>query len=108
MRTGDIVRHISSGHTWAVGAATADSIFPLGRPTTWADRSKCEMIRAASDEEHARTVRSVLIDFDRKRDDPRYHHNKDIAIALGIGRHRSRTCKACRGTGLEHEFELIR
>lgn len=55
-RCGDIVRHKPTGETWVVAWDSDGTIAPAGWPDCRGLTSDCEMVRAASDEEHVKSV----------------------------------------------------
>jgi hypothetical protein len=70
--------------------------------------SDCEMVRACTDEEHGKMVDSVLLNFERKRDDPRHYYNRLIGVRLGIAEFSEVDCDCCGGRGTRQLFELLR
>ena len=58
-RIGDTVLHAPSGETWIVAAVDGEDLFPAGWPESLARTSDCSLVRAATDEQHARFVREV-------------------------------------------------
>lgn len=55
-RIGDTVKHRPSGETWLVAAVDGDSLYPAGWPESCARTADCELVEAASDEDHVRAV----------------------------------------------------
>jgi len=51
-RCGDVVRHCPSGEEWLVAYADGDDVSPTGWPDCIAKASDCDLVRAATDEEH--------------------------------------------------------
>ena len=59
-RCGDVVRHIPTGEKWVVAWCEGDTLAPAGWPNCYALHSDCEMVRAATDDEHAEEVANWL------------------------------------------------
>lgn len=62
MRAGDAVFHAPSGETWLLAYGDTDSgseyVSACGWPESLAKASDCTLKRAATDEEHAETIRN--------------------------------------------------
>ncbi len=63
IRCGDHVHHAPSGETWVVAWAddATDDLAWCGWPNGMARLSDCTLVRAATDEEHAERLATVLI-----------------------------------------------
>ena len=59
-RCGDVVRHRPSGEEWIVAFCERGMLAPSGWPCCVVPASDCEMITAASEEEHVKHVREWL------------------------------------------------
>jgi hypothetical protein len=70
-RCGDVVRHLPSGETWLVAYYDGRYIAPSGWPACVASSSDCELVAAATDEEHGAAVREWLALPDDVNDDRR-------------------------------------
>lgn len=64
-RCGDHVLHRPTGETWVVAYATTDHLVPAGWPPCMAQTPDCEVIRPASDAQHAAAVREWMASGDR-------------------------------------------
>jgi len=66
LRAGDHVRHRPSGESWVVAYQDGEYISWCGWPAGEARAADCEVIKAATDEEH-RAMLDRLADLDDKR-----------------------------------------
>lgn len=56
-RAGDTVKHHPTGETWHLAAVNKTCVLPSGWPETIAYAVDCELVMAATDEEHEQEVR---------------------------------------------------
>jgi protein gp37 len=59
-REGDEVKHIPSGETWVLAAVRDDDVIPAGWPCAIEKASECELVKAATDKQHATMVKNIL------------------------------------------------
>lgn len=62
-RAGDTVRHKPTGETWHVAAVERGHVMPAGWPETIAFSDDCELVKAATDDEHEREVESWAANY---------------------------------------------
>lgn len=78
MRTGDHVLHRPSGETWVVAYVRGDDIASCGWPIHLARTSDCELVKAATDDEHSKLLREMA-------EMPGHDHRRSYArAALGL------------------------
>jgi len=58
-RTGDTIKHIPSGETWLVAYCLHDHVIPCGWPLSAGLITDCELVEAATDDEHLALVREM-------------------------------------------------
>lgn len=75
-RAGDVVRHKPSGEEWVVAWCDGDDLAWCGWPNGVARTSDCDLIRAASDEQHMKVCRDVANCGDSRANKVKnlYHH----------------------------------
>lgn len=59
MRTGDTVKHVSTGEKWTVGWADERFAWMCGWPETTAPKDLLLVVKRATDEEHWKLVREI-------------------------------------------------
>ena len=69
MRAGDIVFHRESGEEWLIAKTCESGFYLAGWPCTRLHESQCDLVRAATDEEHRAVVEQCAT---LSKDDPRY------------------------------------
>jgi DNA polymerase-3 subunit epsilon len=57
MRAGDTVKHLPSGETWVLAYADGPHVSACGWPESIAQASDCELVEAATDEQHVTMLR---------------------------------------------------
>lgn len=55
-RAGDAVKHGPSNEEWVLARVDGDYVYPAGWPPCRAETKDCELVEAATDEEHADMV----------------------------------------------------
>lgn len=99
-RAGDTVKHRPSGEQWWLGAADGHYVYPNGWPPTEGKAADCELVHAATDDEHRSMVRK-WIDKHRGGDrfDRRRSLNVERAVKLGLAEYVDHPCPSCSGSG---------
>jgi hypothetical protein len=58
-RAGDVVKHMPSGETWTLAYGEGRDVSAMGWPESIARAADCELVEAASDEEHVKALCEV-------------------------------------------------
>lgn len=59
MRAGDVVKHRQSGEEWVLARVHNGYVYPAGWPACRTLAGNCDLVEAATDEQHVQMLRDV-------------------------------------------------